>query len=465
MFHGSIPSSVQQILGSLVKDWKTSDIYIGCSGNFTVERCLSQLTSANLYGNDVTIYSCLLGRYFAGQKVEAWYNEDYSGPMDFVKGYMKDDASIISVCLILSKMAIYLQSKPNPYYTKMIDAYKKQWDKIFEKTYAKISSVKPFLKDFYAGDVCRLVDNIPDGAGFICYPPFYSGDYEKMFKAIESIIGFTPPEYELINKDKIFEMFYKLTKRENFLFGTDDELPEFSEYLVGISQTTNRGVKIYLYSKSKNTRIILPRQKVKSPDIEYLGEDEDVGSNMTLMPLKSENFQAMRSVFMNRYINPGKESASYAVLVDGKMVGVFALSAAPTMSNWDKYLETPTIYLLSDFPISKTKYKRLAKLVLYAALSKETKLLAEGLTNKRIQSLVTTAFSKKPVSMKYRGLFELLNKEQFKEKLVDEKDLSKKYYNEGYKLNYGQKMGEWSLNEGLELWKKNHSQLKRKETK
>ena len=41
--------------------------------------------------------------------------------------------------------------------------------------------------------------------------------------------------------------------------------------------------------------------------------------------------------------------------------------------NWDKHIETPTMYLLSDFPVAPVDYKHLAKLVLYAALSKESK--------------------------------------------------------------------------------------------
>ena len=52
------------------------------------------------------------------------------------------------------------------------------------------------------------------------------------------------------------------------------------------------------------------------------------------------------------------------------------------------------MYLLSDFPVAPVDYKHLAKLVLYAALSKESKRLAERITRRRCASLVTTAFSK-----------------------------------------------------------------------
>ena len=202
----------------------------------------------------------------------------------------------------------------------------------------------------------------------------------------------------------------------------------------------------------------MPNQNVQSLAIPHISPDEDIGDTMTIIPLKSENFHALRSQYMSRYIKPGSETAAFGVLVDGKLIGVYAFSASPTLSNWDTHIATPTMYLLSDFPVSPSKYKRLAKLVLYAALSKESKLLAERLTNKRIRSLVTTAFTKRQMSMKYRGLFDVLNKKKLAGVDEGETDLSKRYYNEGYQLNYGAIMGKWTLQEGLALWKQKHSQ-------
>lgn len=462
MFHGSIPATVQQILASIIKEWDVSDIYVGCSGNFTIERTLHGLTQARLHGNDVTIYSCLLGSYFAGQQLEACYNENYDGPMQFVRPYLKDAPGIVTVVLLLSKMSTYLGSKPNPYYLKMIEAYRQQWHELYNATYEKIAKIEPFLHSFYAGDVCEWVDAIPAEAAFLCYPPFFSGDYEKMFKVIEQVVHWKPPEYQMIDKDRIFQMFRKMAQRRYFMFGTNDELPEFREHLVGVSQTTNRGVPLYIYARSKTSHIVMPHQNVESPLIPRLGEDEDIGEELRLVPLKSEEFHALRSQYMNVYIKPGSESASYGVTVDGRLVGVFAFSASPTLANWDKHIDTPTMYLLSDFPVSPSKYKRLAKLVLYAALSKESKLLAERISNKRIRSLVTTAFTKRPVSMKYRGLFRQLNKKKLPGVDPGETDMSKIYYNDGYQINYGAPMGEWSLQEGLALWKKHHSQTEGK---
>ena len=49
------------MVSEIVADWRCPDIYIGCSGNFTIERVLAPAKRWRLHGNDVTIYSCVLG--------------------------------------------------------------------------------------------------------------------------------------------------------------------------------------------------------------------------------------------------------------------------------------------------------------------------------------------------------------------------------------------------------------------
>jgi hypothetical protein len=138
-------------------------------------------------------------------------------------------------------------------------------------------------------------------------------------------------------------------------------------------------------------------------------------------------------------------------MVDDKLVGVFAVSTSPTLSSWDKHIETPTVYMMSDFPIAPSKYKRLSKLIIYCALSKESKMLYEGLANKRIKSLVTTAFTDNPVSMKYRGLLKQLTKKELPDDEKEKKGFS-------YQLNYGAALGAWTLKEGFEMWKQKHTE-------
>ena len=95
--------------------------------------------------------------------------------------------------------------------------------------------------------------------------------------------------------------------------------------------------------------------------------------------------------------------------------------------------------MMTDFAIAPTLYKRLSKLVLAAALSKEVQCVLMQKFNAKVPLILTTAFTKKPVSMKYRGLFDVYNK---KEGIV----------------NYSAKAGRWTLEEGFRWWMNTQSQ-------
>ena len=240
-------------------------------------------------------------------------------------------------------------------------------------------------------------------------------------------------------------MIRRITEREYWIVGTDAPQSGYLEpYLTGQVQTTNRNIPIYVYASGGKARVVRPRQYVDNVTIPRLGPDEDIGSKLSLAPLTEPQFAALRSKYMNEKIRPATPACSFGVLVDGKLVGAYALvfQAHFTVEGWvSRGLEEPRAYLLSDFPVAPTKHRRLAKLVLLAAVSREGQLLAERYGHKRIRSLISTAFSQKAVSMKYRGVFEILSR---KESTVE---------GARFMLNYGSRVGGHTLGESLALWK------------
>ncbi|MDO8281999.1 MAG: hypothetical protein Q7U10_05160 [Thermodesulfovibrionia bacterium] len=65
-----------------------------------------------------------------------------------------------------------------------------------------------------------------------------------------------------------------------------------------------------------------------------------------------------------------------------------------------------SIYMLSDF-IVLSKYKLLSKLLLMVSKCHEVQKLLQEKYIRRVDTIITTAFIKQSVSMKYRGLYEL----------------------------------------------------------
>ena len=76
--------------------------------------------------------------------------------------------------------------------------------------------------------------------------------------------------------------------------------------------------------------------------------------------------------------------------------------------------------------------------MLAAALSTEVKTWLSQRLVTHVQRIGTTAFTDKPVSMKYRGVFDLAGRKPGK-------------------LNYVGAAGRWSLAEGLQWWLSRHA--------
>lgn len=463
MFFGSIPSDVQSIVVTLAKDWNCEDLYVGCSGNFTVEKALCGLGKFRLHGNDVTLYSYCLGKYLANEEFDLELSDKGAEKISWVSEYLKTPADRLATILMMSSIVRYMD-KHNVYYEKMYRAYVNQFRNLHAATVAKILRNKVRIIDYFNGDAMKFVSEAPSEAGFITYPPFSKAGkaYARDFAKLEQLFKFETPSYTIFDEHSVSEYFSLVAQKKFWLIGTDIKLPEpFTEHLKAVSKTTNRGVTIYLYSGAGQARYIAPRQDMDTSSIPRLMPGDVVGEKIELKELSKNAFQTLRSEYMNINIRPGMATLALGVFVDDKLCGVYAFSASSTLSKWDTYIDTPTIYLLSDFPVEPSDYDRLAKLVLYAALSKESKIIAERIMRKRVRSLTTTAFSKNPVSMKYRGLFKVLNRHEHNvldEEWAKDIDPSNAYYRQKYQINYGAAMGEWSLAEGLALWKEKHSQ-------
>ncbi|MEU1520505.1 hypothetical protein ABZ490_51895, partial [Streptomyces sp. NPDC005811] len=79
MFHGSIPAPLRSIIYEHAGTWPGEDIYVGCSGNFTIERVLPARfgDSRRVHGNDIQAYSSALGWYLAGDDLNYTLREEY----------------------------------------------------------------------------------------------------------------------------------------------------------------------------------------------------------------------------------------------------------------------------------------------------------------------------------------------------------------------------------------------------
>ena len=103
-------------------------------------------------------------------------------------------------------------------------------------------------------------------------------------------------------------------------------------------------------------------------------------------------------------------------------------------------VQRPT-YIMSDFPTPHTGYPKASKLMLLLATTKEVQRTVEEALWAKMKTLTTAAFTKRPVSMKYRGIFNLDSRNE--EKGV---------------LNYSAPAGTRTIKGALKEWLKHYGQ-------
>ncbi|MGO4419482.1 hypothetical protein AB4Z54_12225, partial [Streptomyces sp. MCAF7] len=276
------------------------------------------------------------------------------------------------------------------------------------------------------------------------FPPFYASDYQAQLRVRLSGPVRTDRPFDELTEDGKERIIEQVQDRPNWVLGLHIERPELRDRLAGVVQTANRGLPIYVYAASGPRRIVRPRQPVEPIPMPKISRDEELGDRMTIHVLTGGQFAGIRSQFMSKTIKPGSPLIACGVAVDGKLIGAFAYLPPKFDPN--------TAYLMSDFPVSWTRYRRLAKLIVMAASTKEAQVLIQRSLSKRIDGWATTAFTDRPNSAKYgRGIPGV--------KLQKRTEASSKDPGDGihrYQLQYGGPLGAYDLNEALSLWKRKH---------
>jgi hypothetical protein len=123
-----------------------------------------------------------------------------------------------------------------------------------------------------------------------------------------------------------------------------------------------------------------------------------------VLPCEAKQANYIRECHLSRRIVPASGLVNYLVYLDDMLVGtlVYALSSMPTVFGAD------SLYLLAD--VCTTRAGRLSKFLARLALSKPVIDPISVRYVQRFRRVVTTAFSAKPASMKYRGSYQVHNR-------------------------------------------------------
>lgn len=223
MFYGSVPAEAQAIMNKIVKTWEVSDVYVGCSGNFTLERFIGPMEKFRLHSNDVTMYSQCLAAYYMREHVPLELSEAGLEQFPWLTEYMQTDSDKIATMLLCSRLVAFTDKGENPYYNMMLEESIRQFPTMHEKTVWKVEKNALSIASYFNGDALEFAKQAPEDAGFVSFPPFKKAGkaYAKDFAKLESLFKFEPPEYTFFNEDVLKDYFREIMKKKDWCFATE----------------------------------------------------------------------------------------------------------------------------------------------------------------------------------------------------------------------------------------------------
>ena len=404
MFVGSINSKIRNLIFTEKKIFQGQKVCVGCSGNFTVEQILQGL-DCEIWSNDVALYSSLIGNYLSGNLMRA---EITDPAYSWLAPYMEDNGigRIAAVSLLFEMLK---QEKANNLQqVRLFEHYKNNFDSFHEKSVVRISETlaKIKIKNYTSRDVYALYENLPTDWLRIAFLPTYVGGYEKLYSRLEKIISWDAPKYEMLTPER-YEETVAFMRRGKYLYLSDYDRQEDGLFSI---VKTGRLKNVYLYSNIDFKKsFIIPYAKYKKSNFALLPDDHEIteDSKITFFKTGNQELNYYKNLFLKKGIEYTTGMSPLMVFLDGYLFGFLLFDVIRYGMDQDK--ATRGVYLLSDFVIAHP-IKKISKLLLLSTKTKELQGILKEKFIQAVEFVLTTAFTDKPVSMKYRGVYNLLKR-------------------------------------------------------
>lgn len=407
------------------------DILVPYAGDLTLVRSTH---AKRVAASDPGLYATALACRFTGTLLDLPIRPQLEEDFGWLREYLDTPARLAAAVMLTRFMPL----GNNPYQLRIRAAYRRDWARLYPKVLKGVEAAEPPSADLTWDPVEPLEWlSVQDDRPVVTAPPIDVRYRDDDTAHVEDI--FEWPEEEGLAGDRADTFLALVTDRDRWLAVLQEERAGLEPYLIGRLQATPTAAPSFLYGTPDAHRLVRPRQDTEPVLIPRLQPGTLPRGPLEIRTLTVPQFAALRSKYLNASISPSTPRAAFAVLADGELVGAYAVRD-PGQSEPPADIARPLMFLLSDFPVAPA-VRGLAKLVLLAALSRESRLLIEGHVKHRIRSLVTAAYTDRPVSMKYRGLFELTKRGETPDGPTT------------FVLLYAAPLGAWSLDDALTRWR------------
>jgi hypothetical protein len=433
MFVGSINSKIRNLIFTEKKLFRERKICVGCSGNFTVEQILQGL-GCRIWSNDVALYSSLIGNQLAGKPMRLEIADpSYAWLAPYVE---PGGVSRMAAVFLLFEM-LKQEKGNNLQQIRLHRHYREHFGEFHNASYLRISRTLEAIRidDYTTIDAHDLYRDLPEEWIRVAFLPTYVGGYEKLYQRLDKIFSWDAPVYEVLTKER-YEETLSFMRQGEYLYLSDYDRKEEGLFAV---VKTGRLRNVYLYSNLPFSKSwVIPHSKSEKTDLALLPDDHSITaeSRLAFLPTNNHCLNYYKNLFLRKGIDHVGGLSPLFVFLDGYLFGFLLFDVIRYGMDQDK--ATRGIYMLSDFVIA-SPLKKLSKLLLLATRTKELQAILKEKFIQPVDFVLTTAFTDKPVSMKYRGIYKLIKR------------------GEGF-LQYMTPAGETTCEEAIKTWIRKYKQ-------
>ena len=444
MFKGVIKGNTRRILIDLLKERKRDTYFVGCSGAFTIENLiLRNMNAKRIVSSDVSIFTNAIGFYLDGQDFDI---DIATSGLAFLKDYL--DQGLVyktAVVLFLQDLADWVVCN-NKHQIRMMQNYMKEYDGVIQSKVERLEEHKELLEKsgveftYIPQDVVDFVERVEPDSIFMSFPPFWVGGYEKLYEFIDETLVSEKlrPPYKMFDEDSLRLMVDTLKgSGGDFIIGTNR----------GKLFHDQDGVEIVAYDYFSQNELVHFVTNFKTESrfahqdnhfisstygVELGGKEEfenlSLDDDLDIREIPLDLFDSIRLSRLSENIkNPAAPLTKFGVFINDKLVGIFGIDVQSMKIASDSF------YLMSDLPI--VNYFDSAKLIAALATSRGVREFLKGKYLVDYPTIRTTAFTDKPVSMKYRNFWK-----------VDNRNKKKDF------INYIADMGKYHKNDIIQKW-------------
>jgi hypothetical protein len=401
MFTGTTPNEVRLMLQDLMTGIKAKDVFIGCSGNYSVDKIMSKM-GYRVHSNDVSLYSKLISDILLGTDTPVKVRNQDLIPV-FASWPETKYKKLIQVMFAV-RVSKYAPQK-NDFQRMFYSAYLRESGFYYESTVAKLEK-GAFDFQIHSFSFCDFIEFLKNKKGTgvgISFPPTYKAGYEKIFEYVEESFEYERASYQLFDPKNAGAIFKDLLETDENVFYSDRKWPDLTEYLVGMVNLGQGKHDVFIYSSLKKRQNYYFEKDAKPvhSSISIMPKDYQFTkqSVITLKLCSVDEINYFKAFYMADKVNY-TTGGDYGMVfyADGKAFGFASFSVR--LSTLEQ------MFVQSDFVV-KSDTDKLSKLLIMLLRSNEVRHLLARKAGNYYEGLKTTVYTDKPVSMKYRGVFDL----------------------------------------------------------